>query len=170
MKKSAFTLIEMLIVIVIIGILAAALVPKIKWVQERAQMTRLSVDMKQITRAITFAQDISQKTLMAMSWQWWSSIGNCSRCACPSWSLRNIATSHQCYVNRVWVLNGISINASIDIKGITRDPRWSPYLMDENQWENGNCTTQDTFYSAGPDATRWGGDDVNEPVTLSSYC
>ena len=53
MKRSfAFTLIEMLIVIVIIGILAAALVPRLQDVQSRARDTKRKADIAQITNAI----------------------------------------------------------------------------------------------------------------------
>ncbi len=45
-NKKTFTLIEMLIVIVIIGILAAALVPRLQSVQGRARDTKRKVDLR----------------------------------------------------------------------------------------------------------------------------
>lgn len=50
MKKS-FTLIEMLIVIVIIGILATALVPRLQDVQARARDTKRKTDIRNIYNA-----------------------------------------------------------------------------------------------------------------------
>lgn len=50
--KKAFTLIEMLIVIVIIGILAAALVPRLVSVQGRARDTKRKADLQQIGSAL----------------------------------------------------------------------------------------------------------------------
>lgn len=51
MLKKTFTLIEMLIVIVIIGILAAALVPRLQDVQARARDTKRKIDLKAIYNA-----------------------------------------------------------------------------------------------------------------------
>ncbi len=52
-KIKTFTLIEMLIVIVIIGILASALVPRLISVQERARDAKRSTDMVQIYNGLT---------------------------------------------------------------------------------------------------------------------
>lgn len=45
-KKRTFTLIEMLIVIVIIGILAAALIPRIQGAQRRSEDAAMRGDIK----------------------------------------------------------------------------------------------------------------------------
>lgn len=51
-KRKTFTLIEMLIVIVIIGILAAALVPRLQSVQGRARDTKRKTDLRTIFNAL----------------------------------------------------------------------------------------------------------------------
>lgn len=51
-NKKSFTLVEMLVVIVIIGIVATALIPRIVSVQERARDTRRETDMSQIYSAL----------------------------------------------------------------------------------------------------------------------
>ena len=50
-SRKTFTLIEMLIVIVIIGILAAVLVPRLQDVQGRARDTKRKTDLKAIYNA-----------------------------------------------------------------------------------------------------------------------
>ena len=50
-KHKSFTLIEMLIVIVIIGILAAALIPRLQAVQGRARDSKRKIDLRTIFNA-----------------------------------------------------------------------------------------------------------------------
>ena len=50
-KHKTFTLIEMLIVVVIIGILAAALVPRLQAVQARARDSKRKVDIRSVYNA-----------------------------------------------------------------------------------------------------------------------
>jgi len=52
MQKKSFTLIEMLIVVVIIGILAAALIPRLQSVQARARDIKRIADIHQIWTAL----------------------------------------------------------------------------------------------------------------------
>lgn len=52
LTSKAFTLIELLIVIVIIGILAVALIPRLTWAQARARNTARMADLRQIQAAL----------------------------------------------------------------------------------------------------------------------
>ena len=52
----AFTLIEMLIVIVIIGILSSALIPRVKLIQDKARYTQVQKDFQDLKAVIFMAQ------------------------------------------------------------------------------------------------------------------
>lgn len=52
MKKKGFTLIELIVVIAILGILAAVLIPKFTGFQDKARNTQAITDAKQIATAI----------------------------------------------------------------------------------------------------------------------
>lgn len=56
MNKKWFTLVEMLIVIVIIGILAAALIPRLTGIQSRARDVARAGDLNQIVGALAMYQ------------------------------------------------------------------------------------------------------------------
>jgi type II secretion system protein G len=63
--RKAFTLIEMLIVVVIIGILAAALIPRLQSVQGRARDTKRKADISQIGSALAiYKSDIGAFTFL----------------------------------------------------------------------------------------------------------
>ena len=51
-KKKGFTLIELIVVIAILGILAAVLIPKFGGFQDKARKTQILTDAKQIATAI----------------------------------------------------------------------------------------------------------------------
>lgn len=79
----SFTLIELLIVIVIIGILAVALIPRLTGAQGMARDKARIADMKQIQTALEFyasehgGKYPSTRSWGVWMWNWWW-LGNCS--------------------------------------------------------------------------------------------
>jgi|GEM_PF-2524641 len=65
--SKAFTLIELLIVIVIIGILAVALIPRIIGAQEKARYVRVEKDFRDFKTAVFLAQSNTKKSLLQIT-------------------------------------------------------------------------------------------------------
>lgn len=166
MFKKAFTLIEMLIVIVIIWILATALIPRFTGAQNKARYARVEKDFRDFNTAAFMAQSNTNKTLGQLYSWWfgwyWSDWGNCG-----AWNfsgdsaLTNLPDSHTCVM--IWknLLRTVELYAGMSswtLKTMERDPWWNPYVFDLNDGESwwGVCWTYDTIHTVGPDwFARW---------------
>lgn len=161
--KKTFTLIEMIIVVVVIGILVVALVPRIQHAQDRAKIGTVKMDIRNIAMVIVTAQTDQAKTLYQLTKY------NCTYCLCSSVTvpLNTLTETHICKVWRysaidfLFTLAGQQTGNSIVFH---KDPRGSPYLLDENEYEYNNTDCRpDILGSAGPNAemnyswatTRW---------------
>ncbi len=134
-KKLGFTLVEMLIVIVIIWILAAAIIPKITGVLARARDTQRIADLKNVAMAIqNYKMDYGEYPLRKMEiWDeaWW-------------WSL--------CRINYWWCDAGFWYALKDYLPNIPSDPqknsmikihyhfvhkigRWNHFFDKENNWK-----------------------------------
>ena len=159
----AFTLIELLIVIVIIGILATALIPRITGMQDKARYARVEKDFRDLRTAVLMAQSNTNKSLKDITWN------TCTSCACGYSSgyfiwvwLNQLAANHACRTQRVSALRSIESAAWLStwiLSSLETDPWWSPYLLDENEMESGNCIYRDLFKTFWSDWFEWWGDD-----------
>lgn len=162
MKKklayASFTLVEMLVVILILSILAAAIIPKVIGVQDRAKIVQANQDMKKIEQIVKIIKfDDSTLTLLKITWN------ACSQCFCRiSIPLDSLPSTHQCIIAMTAAINKISIRAGLwSWWLVIFDPRWSPYLLDENEGEVWHTTCiVDKMYSAGKDALLYTDDDI----------
>jgi prepilin-type N-terminal cleavage/methylation domain-containing protein len=172
--QKGYTLIELLVVMSIFSLLTSVVFNTLQEARTKANTSKARADMSSFIRAVVIAQGESRKTLMTMSANGGSTVPNCSSCV-PSCTGDIRSTGSVCYTNWVAVLNGVQNNSSGVIGNITfisRDPWGSPYLVDENQGEAGNCTLLDTIKSVGKDGVNGTSDDVASPtaIPLSGTC
>ncbi len=124
-KKSGFTLIEMLIVIVIIWILAAAIVPKITRVIARAKDTKRVTDLRNVATAIEMYKADYGNFPLPKSTQWYYNY------VC---SLDELKESIWNYLNII--PKDPKKSSSIDVWTDRYDNRrWMKYYMKNKKWE-----------------------------------
>ena len=133
--KKAFTLIELLIVIAIIGVLSSVTLTSLSHARERARLAKLKADFKQIETQIELTRTAQDKTLLEITGS------GCSVC------------EGDAVTNLSWQRIGFS-NPPVD-------PWGSIYQLDENEKEfNPTDCRRDSIFSKGPDRTQGGGDDI----------
>lgn len=148
----SFTLIELLIVIVIIGILASALIPRLTGMQDKAKRSRVESDMRNFRVVLYQAQNNVNKNLNEITWR---TCGVHCVCRYPNVKLSTLPKSDICISNRIDSLRKLEI-ANDMISGalayMEKDPWWSPYLLYElPQWHIYACEFEDRIEVVGPD-------------------
>ena len=134
-----FTIVELLIVIVVIGVLAAITIVAYNGVQDRAKQAKIAGDIKTIVTAIHAARQSTGKNLGNIT----NSYGTGGGC----WSkpdgtdLATLPSTDGCMTTYKTALNAISSSSGAQL-GDLRDPWGRPYLIDENEGEGSptNCT------------------------------
>lgn len=149
-KIKSFTLIELLIVIVIIGVLAVALIPRIVGMQDRARVSALNKNFQDFRVIVLLAQTNTKKSLKDITWSSWTS----SICdSIVGKNVKNIPSNHFCRQTWVAALRDIEVAAWEPVWSLSfmeKDPRGSPYLLDENEWSVWTLCVYDTLSSAWP--------------------
>lgn len=175
--SKSFTLIELLIVIVIIGILASALIPRIVGLQNKARITAVSKNFQDFRVVVLMAQTTSKKSL--------KDITGSDRSSAPcnnivGRNVKNIPYTDTCRYAWRQALKAIELAAweqSWSLAFMEKDPRGSPYLLDENEWAWSTLCIVDTISSAWPngiidgidrhDTTNNTGDNIG--INLAGY-
>ena len=114
-KQTGFTIVELLIVIVVIGILAAITVVAFNGVQERARKSKIDTDLSQIQKAINAARINNDSALYGVY-----SYG------APEWACTDKVSEF---------LNAVSEKSGMNIRNIV-DPWGRPYYVNPNEDEN----------------------------------
>lgn len=115
-KQRGFTIVELLIVIVIIGILAAITIVAYNGITERSKVQKANADLNALVKSIKVARLTQDKALGAIT-------GNyCTRCGTQA--------NYETTLDRISTASGTNLSA---LKA--GDPWGNNYLIDENEGE-----------------------------------
>ena len=124
-KQTGFTIVELLIVIVVIGILAAITMVAYNNVQERARVSQANSELKDLNQAIQAARINAGTTLYGVTNSY------CTRCSDQA--------RYELTLDRISAASGANLNNLKD-----GDPRGAKYAIDENEGERANpCANRD---------------------------
>lgn len=135
--RRGFTIVELLIVIVIIGILASITIVAYNGIQVRAQNAKINSDLSQLQKAITMARLKDTKTL----WQLTGgragatdtniTADQCGRLASGT-DFASLVRTHTCWTKYLDTLEQISLASDMNVRGLV-DPWGRPYMIYENE-------------------------------------
>lgn len=127
MKKSGFTIVELLIVIVVIGILAAITIISYTNVQEKARISVANSDFALLNRAIEVARLNTDSNLMDITGS------NCTRCFDQA--------RYELTLDRISAASKMNLSPLKD-----GDPWGNKYGIDENEGEGASpCSNKDSL-------------------------
>lgn len=139
-KQSGFTIVELLIVIVVIGILAAIIIVAYNGVQSQAKMAKQQSDLANYEKAIIIARNNTGKVLKDITGSSWS-LGACSVSSGNPDNIepKNLPKSHVCWTRYYDNLDKISAASGVGLDNLKAgDANGNPYALDENEGET--CT------------------------------
>lgn len=133
MKSRGFTIVELLIVIVVIGILAAITIVAFNGIQDRSRKSKIESDISQLNRAIMAARVNESKTFYGITGNTHTG-GSCISKASDTDLATLDKTTDSCWVIYRSTLNTLSTRSGVDVRNLI-DPWGRPYYIDENEGE-----------------------------------
>lgn len=149
-KYRGFTIVELLIVIVVIGILSSLVIVSYNGIQQRTAQSKQANDIALLAKAVEAARQYENKTLMQIT------NNGCTGCPCRSAPSnpglvepRELDKTNSCWTNYYARLTLIGNAAGMDLSKLRDgDSRGNPYYIDENEGEQvSNPCRRDTLQS-----------------------
>lgn len=154
-NERGFTLVELLIVIVVIGILAAITLVAYNGIQDKARNAKMTADLENIEKSVMAARVVSGETFGQIAGSYYTA-GGCS----GKTNIAALPKTDSCWTSYENALSAISTAGGVDVTNIV-DPWGRPYLIDENDGEmsyGGGCNKDalgvfSTAYGGGTTST-----------------
>ena len=159
-----FTIVELLIVIVVIGILAVITVVSYTGVQKRAQISKMNEDLITLQKAIMLARTATDKTLLQITGNGYSA-GACVGKP-DGTDLASLPRTDSCWTNYMTVLDAVSDASGVNVRSMV-DPWGRPYRVDENEGEGGGCSMDSTRVFSYPFVASASYPDIDYRIPLS---
>lgn len=141
-KQTGFTIVELLIVIVVIGILAAITIVAYNGIQTRARTTKISSDMISLDKATRAARIATSGALRYVTLS--AATGSACWGKPDGTDLAALPKTDGCWTSYLAALDKISVASGVDVRNLV-DPYGRPYYIDENEEEPAGSCRDDTF-------------------------
>lgn len=160
-RSHGFTIVELLVVIVVIGVIAAITIVAYNGMQTRSDNAKISSDLNMLKKAIMAARLSSDKPLWQMTGGRSGGDGlitadECGRLANGT-DFATLAQTHACWVKYNDTLSVISAASSMDVRSL-KDPYGRPYFIYENEDRATDPCTRDQISIFSRPHTMWGFD------------
>lgn len=133
-RQTGFTIVELLIVIVVIGILAAITIVAYNGVQARAQTAKINTDLAMLNKAIQAARVNSSEVALRYITGSTGTAGTCMNKPAGTDLATLDKSSDTCWTQYLANMKKISDASGMNVTNLV-DPWGRPYAMDENEKE-----------------------------------